>query len=120
MFKNQIDYSKPYLDDKVSVGDTLRAVFAGLSGFEQKDSTVYIAASIKLCNEFGDVLSETKNVFEEIEKTGMNVEEAKDVYKLFYIIPEYLKPKTKYNFIYTFYDLKGKATLTAKYDFVIK
>lgn len=117
---NNVDYDATYIDDKVSIGDTLRAVVTGLAGFVEKDNTVWVGASIKLCNEFGDVLRETKNVFDGYEKTGMSVADAKETYKLFYIIPDYLKPNTKYNFVYTFYDLKGKNTLTAKYDFVVK
>ena len=118
---NTKDTDRALSNNVLNSGDTLRVYFTGTSGLVQKDSLVWLDASMKLVNEFGDEIMSSPDLYKEYNKTGMPLSAVKELVFLKMYFSDVLKSGKKYSAFFTLTDKKDKTkSLSAKYDFTIK
>ncbi len=118
---NSKDSYKVLSKNELNAGDTLRVYFTGLSGLIQKDSMVWIDASMRLTNETGDKIMEETDMYKDYDQTGIPSSAVADGIVLKMYFNSKLKSGKKYSATFNVADKKDKnKSLSAKYDFTIK
>lgn len=103
--------------NEINVKDELVWYCTGIKGFQEKDSTVLIDASIKWYDEKGKLLNEYADLFEGEE---VKASDAKELLTLYFTPPESTEPGTKFKVVYTIKDKRNSKSLSSSFLFTVK
>lgn len=115
------DVNNALSENAISSGDTINIYFTSLEGLVEKEGLVRPNASVKFCNEFGDVITELKDLYKNMGEKGVDALLAKQQISMRLYLPADLKSGKKYSATFSVVDKNDKEkSLSAKYDFTIK
>ena len=118
---NSKDVNNALSDNKISAGDTISVYFTTIEGLTEKDGLVSPNGSVKFCNEYGDVITEVKDIYKSYGEKGVEALLVKQQISMRLFLPSDLKSGKKYSATFSLADKNDKAKeLSAKYDFTIK